>query len=253
MKALGHRYPSHPWHKALLVSLIAILSCFLSACQKISEDWTEEADPAYKRGQQLLREGREKDALEKFLEIIHRHDTTPKSHLFCGKIYWETLEDPIFAIYHFRQFLMCATENTKECEWVPQWINSAQKLFMKQCHNRSLYTKYANDFPILLQGLRKENSQLKLHIIELEKQLEKNSYSQNKKYEPDEETSLLRRYPLTPMKTYVVQEGDTLSIISQKVFGNASRWPAIFDANKDQLSRPDQLRIGQRLVLPSTE
>ncbi|MDR0445356.1 MAG: LysM peptidoglycan-binding domain-containing protein [Puniceicoccales bacterium] len=250
MKVLDHRYP---WHKTLLVSLTIIPLYFLSACQKVPEDWTEEVDPTYKRGQQLLREGREKDALEKFLEIIHQHDATPKSHLFCGKIYWETLEDPIFAIYHFRQFLMCAAENAKEREWVPQWINSAQKLFMKQCHNRSLCTKYANNFPVLLQGLRKENSQLKLRMLELEKQLEKSSHGQNAKHESKEETGLLGNYPLTHVKTYVVQEGDTLSIISQKVFGDASRWPAIFDANKDQLSRPDQVRIGQRLVLPSNE
>jgi hypothetical protein len=215
----------------------------------VTEEWSEVDDHTYKQGQQLLKEGREGDALEKFLKVIRQHHPAPQSHLFCGKIYWEVLEDPIFAIYHFRQFLMCAAEDAKEREWIPQWIDSLQKLFMRQCHNRSLYKKYANDFPILLRGLRQENTQLKRQVIALEKQL---------KQSPDVATEgrvggFGDERSTTHTKTYLVQEGDTLSIISQKVFGDTSHWPAIFEANRDQLSRPDQVRVGQRLILPSAE
>jgi hypothetical protein len=224
--------------------------CLLSACREASKKWSEEEDRAYKQGQQWLREGREEEALEKFLEVIRQHHSSPQSHLFCGKIYWESLKDPIFAIYHFRQFLMSAPEEAKEREWIPQWINSLKKLFMKQCHNRSLYAKHANDFPILLRALRKENSQLKHRVIELEKQLiSRPKYSgRNPKM-----TEFLKETTNTCEKTYIVQEGDTLSIISQKVFGDASHWPAIFEANREQLSQPHQVCVGQRLVLPFIE
>ncbi|MDR2377255.1 MAG: LysM peptidoglycan-binding domain-containing protein [Puniceicoccales bacterium] len=229
---------------------VLLVFCFLTACRPTAEEWSEEEDGLYRRGQQLLREGRATEALEKFLAVIRRHHPTPQSHLFCGKIYWETLEDPIFAIYHFRQFLIGAAEEAKEREWVPQWIDSLQKLFMKQCHQSSLYKKYAHDFPVLLRELRQENAQLKRRVIDLERQLEREpevSVGGQRLERVLEERAQGRR------KTYLVQEGDTLSIISQKVFGDASRWPAIFEANRDQLSQPDQVRVGQRLLLPSAE
>ncbi|MDR3143668.1 MAG: LysM peptidoglycan-binding domain-containing protein [Puniceicoccales bacterium] len=227
--------------------------CFLTACQPTAEEWSEEEDGLYRRGQQLLREGRATEALEKFSALIRQHHPTPQSHLFCGKIYWETLEDPIFAIYHFRQFLICAAEEAKEREWVPQWIDSLQKLFMKQCYQSSLYKKYANDFPLLLRELRKENAQLKQRVVDLERHLEPGPEASIARGARGRLEQGLEERALAREKTYLVQEGDTLSIISQKVLGDASRWPAIFEINRDQLSQPNQVRVGQRLLLPSAE
>lgn len=51
-------------------------------------------------------------------------------------------------------------------------------------------------------------------------------------------------------QTYTVKSGDTLSAIAQHHYGKASRWHAIFDANRDQLDDPDKIRPGQVLNLP---
>ena len=48
-------------------------------------------------------------------------------------------------------------------------------------------------------------------------------------------------------QTYTVQAGDTLSHIAQRHYGKASRWHAIFDANRDQLDNPDLIQPGQVL------
>lgn len=48
----------------------------------------------------------------------------------------------------------------------------------------------------------------------------------------------------------VVQPGDTLSSISKAAFGTVNMADAIFDANRDTLSSPDDLSVGQRLRLP---
>jgi nucleoid-associated protein YgaU len=50
--------------------------------------------------------------------------------------------------------------------------------------------------------------------------------------------------------TYTVQKGDTLSAIAQRHYGKASRWHAVFEANRDQLDDPDKIRPGQVLNLP---
>jgi nucleoid-associated protein YgaU len=51
--------------------------------------------------------------------------------------------------------------------------------------------------------------------------------------------------------SYTVQKGDTLSAIAQQHYGKASRWHAIFEANRDQLDDPDLIRPGQVLKLPA--
>ncbi len=51
--------------------------------------------------------------------------------------------------------------------------------------------------------------------------------------------------------TYTVKKGDTLSAIAQQHYGKASRWHAIFEANRDQIDDPDLIRPGQVLKLPA--
>lgn len=59
----------------------------------------------------------------------------------------------------------------------------------------------------------------------------------------------------TPQKTeeetiYVVQKGDTLSALAQRFYGKASLYMKIFEANRDVLSNPDLIKIGQKLRIP---
>ncbi len=49
---------------------------------------------------------------------------------------------------------------------------------------------------------------------------------------------------------YTVQSGDTLGGISKRFYGNASRYPEIFEANKPMLSNPDKIYPGQNLRIP---
>ena len=48
-----------------------------------------------------------------------------------------------------------------------------------------------------------------------------------------------------------VVRGDTLSSIAKKFYGDASKYPKIFDANKPMLSDPDKIYPGQKLRIPA--
>lgn len=50
---------------------------------------------------------------------------------------------------------------------------------------------------------------------------------------------------------YTVKSGDTLSKIAKYVYGDANKYPKIFESNKDQLANPDLIKVGQRLRLPN--
>lgn len=49
---------------------------------------------------------------------------------------------------------------------------------------------------------------------------------------------------------YTVQSGDSLSKIAKKHYGNAMKYPVIFEANKPMLSDPDKIYPGQVLRIP---
>jgi nucleoid-associated protein YgaU len=51
-------------------------------------------------------------------------------------------------------------------------------------------------------------------------------------------------------QTYTVQPGDTLSSIAKQVYGAASLWPIIFEANRNILTDPARIRPGQVLMIP---
>ena len=52
-------------------------------------------------------------------------------------------------------------------------------------------------------------------------------------------------------QVYTVQSGDTLSKISERYYGNSHDYMKIFNANKDKLSDPDEIRVGQELTIPT--
>lgn len=51
-------------------------------------------------------------------------------------------------------------------------------------------------------------------------------------------------------RTHEVAAGDTLTGMAQRYYGNASQFRKIFDANRDQLSDPDKIKVGQKLKIP---
>jgi nucleoid-associated protein YgaU len=60
----------------------------------------------------------------------------------------------------------------------------------------------------------------------------------------------------TEQKLYVVQEGDSLSSIAKKVYGadagnKLANLTRIFEVNRSTMKSPDELYVGQKLVIPA--
>ncbi len=51
-------------------------------------------------------------------------------------------------------------------------------------------------------------------------------------------------------QTYTVVAGDSLSKIAKRFYGDASLWPRLHEANRDQITNPDLIHPGQRLKIP---
>jgi nucleoid-associated protein YgaU len=53
------------------------------------------------------------------------------------------------------------------------------------------------------------------------------------------------------VQTYTVAAGDSLSKIAKQFYGSANDYMKIFEANKDKLTDPNNIKVGQQLVIPS--
>jgi nucleoid-associated protein YgaU len=56
--------------------------------------------------------------------------------------------------------------------------------------------------------------------------------------------------PAGDAQIYEVKPGDTLGAIAQRFYGKASLYPKIFEANRDILTNPDLIKVGQKLKIP---
>ncbi len=52
---------------------------------------------------------------------------------------------------------------------------------------------------------------------------------------------------------HTVVSGDTLGKIAKTYYGNAMKYPEVFEANKPMLSHPDKIYVGQVLRIPVLE
>lgn len=57
--------------------------------------------------------------------------------------------------------------------------------------------------------------------------------------------------PVPNSKVYKVQSGDSLSRIARKMYGDASKWEAIYNANRDKIKNPNIIKVGQVLTIPN--
>ncbi len=52
---------------------------------------------------------------------------------------------------------------------------------------------------------------------------------------------------------YTVQRGDSLSKIAKRYYGNAMKYPEIFEANREVIKDPDLIYPGQKLRIPKLQ
>lgn len=57
--------------------------------------------------------------------------------------------------------------------------------------------------------------------------------------------------PTVQAQTYVVREGESLGGIAQRIYGDAAFYTTIYQANRRALASPDQVRAGQKLIIPA--
>ena len=56
--------------------------------------------------------------------------------------------------------------------------------------------------------------------------------------------------PKEKVEMYEIVAGDTLSAIAKRYYGDASKYPRIFEANREVIKDPDKIFVGQKIRIP---
>ncbi len=230
----------------------------------------ETEEKLFQRGKYRLEQGRPEEALSAFLGVIDDRRVAPESHFEAAELYLEEFNDPVAAIYHYRKYLEYKPD-APQSPVVRERIESAKKAFAGQLPAQPFQGALDRlDLMELLDNVREENTQLKRQLLSARDRIEslegrlgmRSTSGDRLRVEPELDAYLDPREPdpddrvLTPEgeggppEEYTVVGGDTLTRISVKVYGSESRWMDIYQANRDTLSSPNALRVGQVLRIP---
>jgi nucleoid-associated protein YgaU len=70
---------------------------------------------------------------------------------------------------------------------------------------------------------------------------------------PEPEPTAAAAAPAPKVEYYIIQKGDNLSKIAKHFYGNANKYPKIFEANREVIKDPDLIFPGQKIRIPLDE
>jgi len=256
---------------------------FVAGCERASDSpFTAEVDDSdYRRGKELLRQGRNQEALAAFQKVIEkRGDDAPESHLELGILYQQHIKDPIAAIYHYRKFRELKP-NSPQADLVRQRIDAATREFARTLPAQPLDNQLERlDLLDKLDQLQRENARLKDQLIAARTQsinaspasdtlapLAVNPADSPIVRAPDPAPQPAVQIPsiasgnnrpappaaantASSARRHTVVKGDTLFSLAQRYYNNKSRWRDIYAANRDVMRNQNDLKIGMELKIP---
>jgi tetratricopeptide (TPR) repeat protein len=198
------------------------------------------------RHTQLVQDADGKSTQGDFARAINLYeaalDDSPRCadvHYKLALLYDDKLNDPLNALHHFKRYLALSPNGSR--------VNDV-KNSIKRDEVAALTVLSGDSVVPRAEAARLRNENLNLH-----KELE--ARSATFRSAPDKS----RAREIKPGKTastksggrtYIVQSGDTLASISRKFYKSSARWEKILNANKESIHNPENLKVGQSLIIP---
>jgi len=234
----------------------------LSSCGKFGGG-SEDRDPNLKRARERRAVGDFTGALEWYQKALDKRPGNARIHWDMATVYDQHLTNELRAIYHYERYLELDPQAERR-QLVEQSIGLAKLSYAVSLPDRTSESVQE------IARLRREIDSLRQLITESrEKIAELNAKisNLNAPAPPPAAVSLpaptpasaqvptvatLQPTPAAPAKfeTYIVQPGDTMSRIAKKMYNNANKWDVIYEANRGSLKRPQDIKVGQSLIIP---
>ncbi|MDR2738112.1 MAG: LysM peptidoglycan-binding domain-containing protein, partial [Puniceicoccales bacterium] len=135
-----------------------------------------------------------------------------------------------------------------------QLIDTAKKEFLKNLPAYNGVAQSEAELMEILRALKSQNSALSLQIASYRDRIanceEKMKAAVKANATVRAITGQARQNFDEASPMHVVEPGETLSSISSKYYGTPNSWQKIFEANKSVLGSPENLKVGQELMIP---
>lgn len=240
-------------HLSCALMLFAI--CSMGCSRRVGlADGEEMTHPMMGKATALEQSGDLDGASRIYRVLLEKHPEMGRAHLGLALLLDRPNGDSVRAIYHYQRYLEIRPETEKR-DMIEGRIKAATASLV-----RTVYATEAS-VPKRLAQLENENRELRVRCANLETRLKysqltlANMRSRQVKLAKTAERSLnqggLSSTDIRPaVRTVRVQGNDTLRRISMRVYGSQDRWQEIYEANRDILRRPEDVRTGQVLVIP---
>jgi tetratricopeptide (TPR) repeat protein len=218
------------------VSLFALFACCLVGCDRLTGS----------RHTQLVQDADGKSAQGDFERAINLYEAALDDSQRCAEVHYklallydDKLNDPVSALHHFKRYL-ALSPNGSHANDVKNSIKRDEVAVLTILSGDSVVPR--------AEAARLRNENLNLH-----KELEARSAtfrsaldkSRARDVKPGKTASTK-----SGGRTYIVQSGDTLASISRKFYKSSGRWEKILNANKESIHDPENLKVGQSLIIP---
>ena len=242
---------------AVLAVAVSLIGCFGCGPSVWELEVKEDQYPLMEQAKIKKRGGDIDGAISLYEKVLQEDPAIAKAHLEAALLYDQKKEDFILAIHHYQRYL-ALRPNAEKKELIGELVRLAK-------------LSYAASLPDKPSEAIQEIARLQLEISNLRKDLaasRKEASDLRKKVKPIREkivppnatpTPLVER-PVVPRKTpagernppgtYTVKAGDSLYKIAFELYRDKAKWEKIYNANRDILSKPHDLRVGQVLKIP---
>lgn len=239
-------------HLFLFAALITLTGCDKDTG---SVEAREENDPNVLSGQEFMEQGNYDAAIDEFMRATELEPLMARPHLDLAIIYQQYKINYIHAIYHYDRYLELRPDGEKA-----EFINE-QKLKVAQ----ALANTLINNSPEVKQVVQERNNLVQQNN-ELKRQLAASLKNRSTPAPTDTAapSSVTQTVPKTSRvvvqevsaasqkyQVYHVVGGDTLTKIATKFYGDSNKSDIIYEANKEKMRSPNDLKIGQTIIVPS--
>ena len=218
------------------VSLSIFVGCAFTGCDRLMSS----------RYAQLVQDADGKSAQGDFERAINLYEAALDDSPRCAEIHYklavlydDKMNDPLSALHHFRRYLALSPNGSHAND---------VKNSMKRDEVAVLTTLSGDSVVTRAEAARLRNENLNLH-----KELEARAgtlRSGSEKSKAGDASSTRTASKKSGGRTYIVQSGDTLASISRKFYKSPRRWEKILNANKENIRNPENLKVGQSLIIP---
>jgi LysM repeat protein len=232
--------------------LFITCSLLLTGCGQKSGatlDTADEKDSRVSKGLELVQQKNWDAAVKQFDAALTKNPELGRPDLELAMIYQQQKKNYVRAVYHYERYLE-KRPLTEKRALIQEWIKQAKVSLAGEVGGAG------GDVAGELVRLTRENNMLR-------KQLEASgggsaATATSVKTLLIEPPTRPAPAPVSastpapkPARTYTVRPGDTLSRIAGSVYGDASQWRKIYEANREQMKTETDIKIGQSLVIPS--